>query len=35
MDPLEQNNDRHAELLAAKVSRLKNVRDYLLKFCFV
>lgn len=35
MDPLEQDNDRHAEQLAVKVSRLKNVRDCLLNFCFV
>jgi hypothetical protein len=31
MNPLENVNDRHTDELAAKVSRLKNVSEYLLK----
>jgi hypothetical protein len=34
MNPLEAQNNQHTEQLAAKASRLKNVRKYLLKFYF-
>ncbi len=32
MNPLESENDRHTEQLAAKVSRMKNVSKYFLKY---
>jgi hypothetical protein len=34
MATLESQNDHHSAQLAAKVSRLKNVSKYLLKFSF-